>query len=231
MNVNQPSEAAPGSLERERPWRELTLEQRVTVRRERLLAAALQVFAARGFHATKVRDVCREAGLTERYFYESFTDKEALLGMLTETIVADLVEASGPSIARVTTDLDGAIRSAARVIVHSLTDDSARARILFVEMVGVSPAIEQRRRELIGALVDVVSGAALAAQGSDAQQRPIEVALIARALIGAVQELLIAFARNELALDQELLIDSIERLLFEARQAFHITLEAERTAT
>lgn len=230
VNVNQRAVGDSGGLGRGRPWRELTLEQRVAVRRERLLAAALEVFATRGFHATKVRDVCRAAKLTERYFYESFTDKEALLGTLTDTIVADLVEASGPSIARVTTDLDGAIRSAARVIVHSLTDDPARARILFVEMVGVSPAIEQRRRELIGALVDVVGGAALAAQAFGGQ-RPVEVELIARALIGAVQELLIAFARNELALDQELLIASIERLLFEAHQAFHITLEAERTAT
>lgn len=227
VNVNQ----QPVAASRERSWREQTLEQRVAVRRERLLAAALEVFATRGFHASKVRDVCREAGLTERYFYESFTDKEALLGTLTETIVADLVEASGPSIARVTTDLDGAIRSAARVIVHSLTDDPARARILFVEMVGVSPAIEQRRRELIGALVDVVSGAALAAQGASGTQRPIEVELIARALVGAAQELLIAFARNELALDQELLIAGVERLLLEANRAFHITLEVERTPT
>lgn len=53
-------------------------EQRRLERRAKLLNAAKEVFGRMGFSASTVRMVCEEAGLTERYFYESFANSEAL---------------------------------------------------------------------------------------------------------------------------------------------------------
>jgi AcrR family transcriptional regulator len=72
-----------------RPWRGVSATERTAERRERLIEAALEVFATRGYSASTVRDVCREAGLTERYFYESFRNREALLAALADRIVDD----------------------------------------------------------------------------------------------------------------------------------------------
>lgn len=214
-----------------RAWRGQTIEQRAAERRERLLDAALEVFATQGFGAAKVRDVCREAKLTERYFYESFADKESLLVAVAEGIVADLVETGGPAIAAFQTDPGAAIRLGARAVVAALTDDPRRARILFVEVVGVSPAVEERRRGLIAAIAEVVAQAALAGRELPGE-RPVEVELIARALIGAAQELLISFARKELDLSRELLVTSVERLLSRATSTFQtITFESESPTT
>lgn len=202
-----------------RRWRGKTPEERVAERREQLLDAALEVFTARGFHATKVRDVCREAGLTERYFYESFPDgKESLLEALALRIVTDLVVSAAPSIAVLETDMDAAIRGASRAVVTSMTQDKRRARVLFVEMVGVSPPLEARRREWIALIADIVRDATVRSRGAWAADS-VEVELHARALVGAVQELLIAYARDELELDRELLVASVTRLLFRAREA------------
>ena len=55
-----------------RDYRGVSAGQRVADRRERLLAAGLEEFGTRGFAATGVKDICRAAGLTDRYFYESF---------------------------------------------------------------------------------------------------------------------------------------------------------------
>lgn len=208
-----------GSSELVRPWRGLSPEQRVAERRERLLASALEVFATQRFHASKVRDVCREASLTERYFYESFEGKEALLAALAERIVADLVTAVAPSIALLDSDPDAAIDGAARAVVCSLTDDPRRARILFVEVVGVSPELEDRRRLVIGALVDVFRGGIANAFGPWALES-VEVELIARAVIGGAQELLFAYVRDELPIDQEGLVASIQRLFARARPVY-----------
>lgn len=199
-----------------RPWRGVSAERRVSERRERLLAAGLEVFARDGFHAAKVRDVCAEAELTQRYFYESFDDKEALLAAISEDIVAGFVRAAGPSLALVASDLDAAADGAARAVIASLTDDPRRARILFVELVGVSPALEDRRRVVIGSLVDVIRGAAVAAAGSWARDS-VEVELIARAVIGAGQELLIAHVRDELPIDHDGLVANLRRLFLHAR--------------
>jgi AcrR family transcriptional regulator len=180
-----------------------------------LLEAALEVFTAQGFHGTKVRDVCRQSGLTERYLYESFGNKEALLAALAEEIVADLIAAVGPAIELAATDLTGAVEEVARAVVHSLTDDPRRAQILFVEVVGVSREMEDMRRQIIGGLTNLVRAGAARAYG-DWVLGSIEVQLTSRGLIGAAQELLIAYARNELALDQETLITSFARLFMAA---------------
>lgn len=48
--------------------------------RAALLAAAQRLFAERGFEATTVRDIARDAHITERTFYRYFDGKEGLLG-------------------------------------------------------------------------------------------------------------------------------------------------------
>jgi len=219
-----------GASEPVRPWRGVSAEQRVSERRERLLAAGLEVFTSRGYLAAKVRDVCAEARLTERYFYESFADKEALLRAVAEGIVADFVAAAAPSVALVGSDFDAAAGGAARAVIASLTDDPRRARILFIEIVGVSPALEDRRRVLIGALVDVVRGAAATAFGPWARTS-VEVELIARAVVGAAQELLIAYVRDELPIDQEGLVANVKRLFLSARPQIAAAAAREQAGT
>jgi AcrR family transcriptional regulator len=45
--------------------------------RERLLAAARELFVSRGYHATRPQDIARLAGLGQGTFYLYFTDKKA----------------------------------------------------------------------------------------------------------------------------------------------------------
>ncbi len=198
-----------------RPWRGIGPEQRVADRRSRLMEAGLEVFCAAGFQQAKVRDVCREAGLTQRYFYESFTTKEALLAAITDEVVTDLIVAARPGIELGATDVEVAIDTIAHAVVASLTDDPRRARILFVEAVGVSRELEDRRRILIGSLADVVRAAADLAFGPRASQSR-DVELIARGLIGAAQELLIAYVRGEIELTRSELIQHFARILLQA---------------
>lgn len=217
----------PGPPELVRPWRGVSAEQRIAERRERLLEAALEVFSARTFRGSKVRDICGEAGLTERYFYESFRNKEALLGALTDRIVAEFVAAAAPSIALAATDVDAAIQNGVQAFVASLTGDPRRARILFIESVGVSAAAENKRRAVIASLVDVVVGAAERAFGPWVRDS-VEVELIARSLIGAVSELLVAYVREELPLDEDELVLNISRL-FKRGRPILVAMAAERS--
>jgi AcrR family transcriptional regulator len=200
-----------------RPWRGVSPELRIVARRERILEAALQVFAARGFHASRVRDICSEAELTERYFYESFSGKDELLIVLVDQLVADFVAAAAPGIALVASDVDGGIRTAITAVVASLTDDPRRARILFVEVVGVSSEAEDHRRAVIGSLAAVIRGVAIQAFGEWAGES-IEVELIARGAIGAASELIVSHVRGELVLDRDDLSRMVTTLFLAARQ-------------
>ena len=66
--------------------------ERQAERRERLIRAAIATYGAQGFRRTTVADVCRTAGLTPRYFYESFTNSEALLIAAYETVTRIALE-------------------------------------------------------------------------------------------------------------------------------------------
>ncbi len=60
-------------------YRGVPAHERQAKRRERLLEAAVQVYGDVGFQSATVKAVCKAAGLTERYFYESFPNSQALL--------------------------------------------------------------------------------------------------------------------------------------------------------
>ena len=90
----------------------VSAEERVADRRARLLEAGLECFGTAGSPATGVKDVCRAAGLTDRYFYESFKDgralflavfddvTDALFGAVAEAVLAVAPDAGGPAARR-----------------------------------------------------------------------------------------------------------------------------------
>ena len=69
-------------------------EERQRQRKARLIEAALAVFGEKGYHPSTVRDVCKQAKLTSRYFYESFDSMEALFRSVYAAISRQLMQAT-----------------------------------------------------------------------------------------------------------------------------------------
>lgn len=126
-----------------RSYRGLSQEERRADRRARLVAAAIAVYGDRGYHHATVKAVCEEAGLTERYFYESFLNSEALLihsfNEVTYSVLGEITRAAGEA---------GRGRIArSRAMLHAyfsaLQRDPRSARVFLVEIRGVSRAVDQ----------------------------------------------------------------------------------------
>src|SRR5262245_30805543 len=78
---NNPCQDAPvtdSAAPVRRHFRGVSPEERQAQRRARIVEAGIELFGVKGFHGVGVRDVCAAAKLTERYFYESFENREAL---------------------------------------------------------------------------------------------------------------------------------------------------------
>ncbi|MEI8000886.1 MAG: helix-turn-helix domain-containing protein [Actinomycetes bacterium] len=84
--------------------RELRAQGKRTM--QRLLDAGLAVFAARGYHSTRVDDIVREARTSHGTFYLYFANKEDLLRALAGACVEDL-EALAASVGRLGPGPDG----------------------------------------------------------------------------------------------------------------------------
>ncbi len=72
-------------------------ERRKLEVRNRLLQAAFELFDERGFHATKVSDICARADVVNKTFFNHFPSKQHLLREIAEqqleTLLADIREA------------------------------------------------------------------------------------------------------------------------------------------
>ena len=68
-------------------------EDHLTARREQVLSAALRCFARDGFHATSMRDVIRETGLSAGAVYSYFPSKDELVAAAVEPILTRLTAA------------------------------------------------------------------------------------------------------------------------------------------
>lgn len=157
-------------------------------RRERLLAAAMELFGTQGYLATRIEHLCAEAKVTTRHFYEQFSDREALLMAVFDRVITDAATAVQGALAQ--DDMTGMERARAglHAFVHLQLDDPRRARISCIEVMGVSRALEERRRVVMQQFAGVIEGQIqqLATQGLVPQRSYRALAL---AFVGGVHEL------------------------------------------
>lgn len=135
-------------------------EQRRAERRAQLVEAALEIWQEQGWAAVTMRGVCAQAGLTDRYFYESFTDRDALLGTVWDQMRDETLDMLTSVIASASDEgaLDQ-LRAVLDAVVHHIADEPARAQIIFGDHAG-SAVLEQRRRDTVQMATDLMIGLA-----------------------------------------------------------------------
>lgn len=61
-------------------------------RRDEILAQAIRLFAAKGFHATSVQDIADAVGMSKAGLYSSFASKESLLEAIFYSIIDGMLD-------------------------------------------------------------------------------------------------------------------------------------------
>ncbi|WP_043652347.1 TetR/AcrR family transcriptional regulator [Nocardia thailandica] len=181
--------AAAGGSGTGRRYSGMSAEQRTRARRAAVLEASLELFGTQGFAATSVKQICDAAGLTERYFYESFRDRRAALAALYSELVATLRAVTEAAITAAGDDDAAAARDGLGAFIAQLTEDPRRARVVLIEVVGVSPELEELRHGVLRAFADLIVTVWASRPGIDARDEQPQ--LTAVALSGAVNNLLV----------------------------------------
>ncbi len=198
-----------------RPYRGVSAEQRRADRRARLLAAGIEVIGSAGWQHTTVRAVCSRAGLTERYFYESFADREALLVAAFDAVTAEAAQAVLGAVAAAPAEAEARARAAIGAFVDLVAADPNRARVVLVEATG-SDAIDARRREAIAGFARLVRDQAADFYGVRRGGRLKDAELTAHALVGAVAQLLTAWLSGEVEAPRRRVVDHLAALFVAA---------------
>jgi AcrR family transcriptional regulator len=190
--------------ERPRRYRGITPAERQAERRERLMEAGLELFGTVGYARTSVRSVSAAASLNSRYFYESFTSREDLLYSVYQRIVTDIFTRAAEAVAREST-LEGQARAGLRAGWVAVTEDRRKARIVAIEVVGVSERLERLRREARHALAQLTADEARKlAGGLPLRLNPV---IVTRFLMGGVVELLADWINGDLDASTDEVVD------------------------
>ena len=133
---------------RSRLYAGLSGSERTARRREQLLEAGLEVFAARGWAAATVHDVCRGAGLSPRYFYEHFDSREALFRAVLARIAEQVEETVTTALAGPRDEPRERVRAVLQSLVDGFAADPRTVRVGLMESLATEQFRADRRRLL-----------------------------------------------------------------------------------
>ena len=124
---NKPSQS------KERQFKGLSLTERKQARREKLIEAGIEAYGTHGFFAVTVKDICNEAKLTERYFYESFKKSDELFQTIFLKLIDQLQHNVMQAIMQASTDPRKMIESGLTALLTTLKDNPRMARIIYID--------------------------------------------------------------------------------------------------
>lgn len=178
-------------------WSGVPLEDRQTLRRDELVAAGVGLLGGAAGPALTVRAVCRAAGLTERYFYESFADRDefvrAVYDHVCTTAMAALASAETP-------------RDAVERFVSLMVDEPVHGRVLLIAPER-EPVLAKSGAEWMPSFIDLLQ------RKLTRINDPAVQAMVATGLVGALTALFTAYLNGRLAATREAFIDYCVEML------------------
>ncbi|HET7739524.1 MULTISPECIES: TetR/AcrR family transcriptional regulator [unclassified Mycolicibacterium] len=179
------------SGQRRSQWSGVPLEDRQTMRRDKLVAAGVDLLGGEAGPALTVRAVCRESGLTERYFYESFADRDEFVRAVYDHVCSTAMSALTSS----TTPRDAVER-----FVALMVDDPVRGRVLLIAPES-EPVLARSGAEWMPTFIDLLQHKLTRITDAAVQ------AMVATGLVGALTALFTAYLNGRLTTTREQFID------------------------
>ena len=189
----------------QRAYGGVSADERIAARRAKLLDAGLELFGTHGFAATGVKDVCREAGLTDRYFYESFEDGTALFLAVFDRLTDELFRSVADAVVDAGGDAERELHNAISVFVSALAADPRKPRVLFTEAAAAGAQAAAHMRATLRRFAQLV--AATARRHLPAPTPDEDVQLIALSLVGLLERVIIEREEGTLDMPVESLVD------------------------
>jgi AcrR family transcriptional regulator len=196
------------STEVARPYRGKSAENRRAERRAALKEACLDVLGADGVASVTIDAVCARAGLTKRYFYESFADRDALLAEVMDDFFVEIRAEILAGLAGAPPDTIERAHVIARVLIEFLERDARRAR-LYVEAPGQA-SLRARLNEAYGTYTQLLLETFPPAAGDpDPGARKLAALLI----VAGTTQAAITWLRGDIEIDRERMISKFASII------------------
>ncbi len=157
--------------------------------RERILEAAVSVFASKGYHDTKVDDIVSESNTSKGSFYFYFPSKQDIFLALVDSF-AELLERQLHN--RLASETSGMARVdlALRVCLETFGQYRGLAKIALVQATGLGLAFEEKRRAVNDRFIEIIKNN-LDEAVADGSIPALDTEVAACAWMGALNEIVL----------------------------------------
>ena len=193
-----------------RPYRGVEASERLSLRRRRLLDAGLDLLGAENPDSDlTVRAVCKQAGLTARYFYESFADKDEFVAAVFDATVADIAATTQAAVAASLPAEQG--RAGIANLVRTVRADARIGRMLFDVRLS-NPVILRKRADLGGFFAVLLAQHVQTATRRDQSGRHKAAVHF---VVGGVGQAICAWLAGDIDVAPDVLIDQLTAIIDE----------------
>jgi AcrR family transcriptional regulator len=195
----------------ERSYRGKSGGERAAERRARLIDATIAVLSASGEAHATMTAVCAAAGLTERYFYESFSGlDDAKLAALDSVCQEILTLATAKVEETVDQSPEARVHAVMEGFVDWVNEAPAKASVAVIHA-SANPRMRARRSELLAVFADFVAREAAEFYGEDAW--PMDRARVhGLVYIAGFAELVASWLSGDVQLTGDELVETAEGL-------------------
>jgi AcrR family transcriptional regulator len=183
-------------------------DARVARRRAALIDASLDMLTESDVDTVTVRGICARAGLTPRYFYESFDNVDALARATYDGVIAEIAERAAAAFAH-GGDARGKVRAAVEAIVDVIESDPRTGKLIFSDTLR-SPVLAGRRADSLQLFANLTSESA--AQVARVGQAD-ETMAAAHFQVGGLGRVLASWTEGRLDLDRDRLVAVCVRMM------------------
>lgn len=162
-------------------------------KRDRILDAAVSVFAKTGFHATKVSDIARAAGVADGTIYLYFKSKEELLVSLFEDRVERLLRYMASELAKLETPSQK-FRRVVELQLGILQDEQELAEVVTIILRESTKLIKEFAAPKFMEYLDAIARVVAEGQARGDFRNDVSPHLVARATFGALDGIALTWA-------------------------------------
>ena len=156
-------------------------------KRRRILDAAVQVFAARGFYNARVSDIAREAGVADGTIYLYFKNKDDLLINLFEDRMELIIAAFSEAVAGTETATDG-LRRLVHLHLELVAQEPTLAEVLTVELRQSSKFMREYKAPKFAEYLQLWTALIERGCATGELRADLDPAIVTLALFGALDE-------------------------------------------
>jgi TetR/AcrR family fatty acid metabolism transcriptional regulator len=165
-------------------------------KRERILKAAIKVFARKGFYATRVSEIAKAAKVADGTIYLYFKNKDDVLISIFEDRIGRLLEVLANEVARAP-DVESKIRCIIELQLGQLEGERDLAEVITVNLRQSSRLLKQYAAPLFVRYLDLIASVVSDGQRDGVIRRDISPRIVARALWGGLDALALTWALTD----------------------------------